>query len=217
MVWIIHDRKKFGSLVTEIKDLVDSLQGFTSPSVSVAQQAGMMRQKIVNIHDSEELSQIAEVCSEDHPDIADAASTIADSPSFASTDQQHVAAWTEGLPDTQMQAEDGLLPDLESLTVTELKHQILEMRKEWSRVSGSLDEMRNGRNSPWNELRKRPFETRLGPNTVSEALRGFHKRAYEGPGTAFRIPNRQSLREFVDLLQPPPQPTLDFRAIRTSV
>lgn len=139
IVWVIHDRKKFGALVAEIKDLVDSLQGVTSPSVPMARQAGTMRRKIVNIRDAETLSLIAEVCSEDHPDIADAASTKADTMSLASTHQRHVVAWTDGVQESQVEAEERMSPDLESLTVTELKHKILEMIQEKKeRESSSL-------------------------------------------------------------------------------
>lgn len=130
IIWVIHDRKKFGALVTEVKDLVDSLQGITSPSVPVARQAGTMRRKIVNIRDAETLSLIAEVCSEDHPDIADAASTKADTMSLASTHQRYVVAWTESVQEVQVEAKERMSPDLESLTVTELKHKLLEMIQE---------------------------------------------------------------------------------------
>lgn len=130
IVWVIHDRKKFGALVAEIKDLVDSLQGITSPSVPVARQAGTMRRKIGNICDTETLSLIAEVCSEDHPDIADAASSKADTMSLASTHRRHVAAWTESVQEVQLEAGESMSSDIESLTVTELKHKLLEMIQE---------------------------------------------------------------------------------------
>ena len=130
IIWVIHDRKKFGALVAEIKDLVDSLQGITSPSVPVTRQAGTMRRKIVDIRDAETLSLIAEVCSEDHPDIADAASTKADTMSLASSHQRYVLAWTESVQEVQAKAAERISPDLESLTVTELKHKLLEMIQE---------------------------------------------------------------------------------------
>lgn len=128
--WVIHDRKKFGALVAEIKDLIDSLQGITSPSVPVARQAGIMRRKIASIRDAETLSLIAEVCSEDHPDIADAASTKADTMSLASTHNRRVVAWTESIEEADIETGERMSPDLESLTVTELKHKLLSMIQE---------------------------------------------------------------------------------------
>lgn len=83
--WVIHDRKKFGGLVAEIKDLMNSLQGLTSPTGPLQQQATKLSRIITDIKDIETLSMIAEVCSEDHPELADVASTRADTLSFASS------------------------------------------------------------------------------------------------------------------------------------
>lgn len=130
LVWVIHDRKKFSALVAEIKDLIDSLQGITSPSVPVARQEGKMRRKIVDIRDTETLSLIAEVCSEDHPDIADVASTKADTISLPSSQRRHVVAWIEDVQEVRGEQEERMSPDLESLTVTELKQKLLEMLQE---------------------------------------------------------------------------------------
>ena len=130
MSWVVHDRKKFGGLVKEIKDLVDSLHGITNSCVPVSQQAGTIKRKITNISDAETLSLIAEVCSEDHPDIADAASTRADTISLASTHQRHVAVWAESVHLAQVDEAERMSPDLESLTVTELKHKVLELIQE---------------------------------------------------------------------------------------
>ena len=130
VTWVIHDRKKFGGLVAEIKELIDSLQGITSPCVPLADQTGVMRHKIVKINDSETLSLIADVCSEDHRDISEAASTKADTMSMASTDRQTVAAWTEDVHEPLLEVEQISIPDLESLTVTELKHKLFEMMEE---------------------------------------------------------------------------------------
>ncbi|KAI4216407.1 MAG: hypothetical protein LQ351_001417 [Letrouitia transgressa] len=128
--WVIHDRKKFCGLVVEIKDLIDSLQGITSQTVSVARQEGKVCRKIVCIRDTETLSMIAEVCSDEHPDIADAASTKADTMSLASSSRRHVVLWAEGVRSAQGGEEDRASPDLESLTVTELKHKVFEMMRE---------------------------------------------------------------------------------------
>ncbi|KAI4164462.1 MAG: hypothetical protein LQ342_001775 [Letrouitia transgressa] len=130
LAWVIHDRKKFCDLVVEIKDLIDSLQGITSQTVPVARQEGKVRRKIVDIRDTETLSMIAEVCSDEHPDIADAASTKADTMSLASSSRRHVILWAEGVRDAQGGEEDRASPDLESLTVTELKHKVIEMMRE---------------------------------------------------------------------------------------
>ncbi|KAL9037267.1 MAG: hypothetical protein Q9214_005774 [Letrouitia sp. 1 TL-2023] len=130
LAWVIHDRKKFCGLVVEIKNLIDSLQDITNQIVPVARQEGKVLRKIVDIQDTETLSMIAEVCSDEHPDIADAASTKADTISLASSSRRRVAVWVEGVRDAQGGEEDRASPDLESLTVTELKHKVLEMMRE---------------------------------------------------------------------------------------
>ncbi|KAF2785724.1 hypothetical protein K505DRAFT_290850 [Melanomma pulvis-pyrius CBS 109.77] len=144
VVWVIHDRKKFGALVAEIKYLVDSLQGITSPCVPIVQQAGTIRRKIVEITDPETLSLIADVCSDDHPDIADAASTRADTISMVSSERRYVAAWAEHTDASQREMETGRMsPDVDSMTVTELKHLVLKVRaqqKEHEASSMSTDE-----------------------------------------------------------------------------
>ena len=130
MVWVIHDRKKFGALVADIKDLVDSLQGITSPSIPVARLERKMRRRIVDIRDSETLSLIAEVCSEDHPGIADVASTKADTMSLGSSQRRNMVSWIENIQADQGNKEVRMSPDLDSLTVAELKQKLLEMMQE---------------------------------------------------------------------------------------
>ena len=129
-VWVVHDRKKFSGLVTEIKDLVDGLQNVTSPSTPVARQKAKVKRRIMNIRDAETLSAIAEACSEDYPDVADAASTRAETVSLVSTHQCQVVAWMENVPEIEGEEEDKMQDDLESLTVTELKRKVLELQKE---------------------------------------------------------------------------------------
>ena len=129
-IWVIHDRKKFGILVAEIKDLVDSLQGITTPSVPIARQQRKIKERIIDIHDAETLSLIAEVCSEDHPDITDVASAKADTISLASTHQRHMAAWIEDVQGAQAEQDPRMSPDIESLTVAELKQKLLEVLHE---------------------------------------------------------------------------------------
>lgn len=138
--WVIQDRKKFALLVKEIKDLIDSLQGITSTSASVPKQDGTMKRKLVGINDIETLSLIAEVCSEDHPDLADAVSTKADTISVVSTYYQRIAHWADNIQEIQppVQIAERTVPDLESLTVTDLKHQVFQLMKELDEHKASL-------------------------------------------------------------------------------
>ena len=128
--WVIQDRRKFGTLVADVKYLIDGLQNITSPTVAVTQQKKRMRRTILDVHDAETLSLIAEVCSEDHPDVADAASAKADTMSLASTQRRHVTDWIESVEEVQEDHGERMSPDLESLTVAELKQKVLEMRQE---------------------------------------------------------------------------------------
>ena len=122
--WVIHDRKKFDRLVVVIKDLIDGLHCITSTFTPVAQQEERMTRRVSDIQDAETLSQIAEVCSEDYPNVANVASTKAETISFASAHLPHVADWVEDVQAGQGDNEEDSLPDIESMTITELKRML---------------------------------------------------------------------------------------------
>lgn len=86
-----------------------------------------MKRKILTIRlpDTETLSLVA---AEDHPSFASA--TV----SLASNFQRDMAACTEGVLESQAQAEadEMMTPDVESLAVTELKYRVLAMHHQHS-------------------------------------------------------------------------------------
>ncbi|KAL6714714.1 hypothetical protein ACLMJK_008139 [Lecanora helva] len=164
LTWVIHDRKKFGALVTEVKDLIDSLQGITRPSVPVTRQDRKMLQKIVAIGDAETLSQIAEVCLDDHPDVAEIASTKADTISSASSNRRRVDAWIQDVQELQETHEGWMSPDLESMTVTELKQKLLEMLQE-----GKKHERREREKHEVRERRKHKLRERKEHELTSDS------------------------------------------------
>jgi hypothetical protein len=118
--WAVHDRKKFNGLITEVKDLIDGLQHITKSLATMAEQGRMMSKGISNITDIGTLSLVAEVCEVDHPDLSDAASMRADTISMATTTRNCIENWTDSIDAGT--AFDSAPSDLESLTVTELKH-----------------------------------------------------------------------------------------------
>lgn len=138
VIWVIHDREKFRLLVSEIKGFVDSLQDITKSSLPIVRQAGIVKKKIVKIDDAETLSLIAEVCSNDHPDIADAASSKADTISSNSFNERQVAAWSDDVEKSHTKFGDRGLPDIfsviESMTVTDLKHALYEKLRQEERM-----------------------------------------------------------------------------------
>ena len=126
--WVAHDRKKFGCLITEVKDLIDGLQDITKSLATVADQSDMMRRGINNLRSVENLGMLAEVCEADHPDLFDAASVRADTISMAPTTRNGIASWNDSI-DVDNAVDLGST-DLESLTVTELKHRLWHLLQE---------------------------------------------------------------------------------------
>jgi hypothetical protein len=118
--WVIHDRKKFHLLIQEAKELIDGIQDVTKGLSSITQQDNMIKSHVMNIRDVETLDMVADVCEVDHPKISDAASTRADTISMATTHRNHIVEWTETV--VSEESDDTTVADMESLTVTELKH-----------------------------------------------------------------------------------------------
>lgn len=133
---MIHDRQKFGFLIAEVKDLINGLQDITNSLVAVADQRGIMRKGIGNIKSVETLGLVAEVCENDHPDLSEAASMRADTISMATTTRQGIATWTESL--NIGEDIDSGSADLESLTVTELKHRLWQLLQERQTTNPNL-------------------------------------------------------------------------------
>jgi len=108
--------------------LIDGLQDITKSLVTVADQSGMMRKGITKIKNIETLSLVAEVCEADHPYLSGVASMRADSVSMATTIRRGIETWTDSI-DTGQGVDLGST-DLESLTITELKHRLLQLMQE---------------------------------------------------------------------------------------
>ena len=139
ITWMIQDRKKFGLLIEEINDLMNSLQGLTSPIAPVQEQTSVVRGNVTSIRHPETLSMIAEVCARDHPEIASAASDKAETLTFASEQHRDVAVWAQGVLADSTEAQETQL-DVESLTLTELKHKILELERHRLRGVTGVDD-----------------------------------------------------------------------------
>jgi hypothetical protein len=126
--WVVRDRKKFQLLIQEVKELIDGLQDITERLSSTAQQDEAIYTRVMNIRDVDTLELVADVCEEDHPQIAYAASTRADSISMASTKCHRIAAWRSGIESEE--SDSTSIASLENLTVTELKHQISRLLRD---------------------------------------------------------------------------------------
>lgn len=126
--WVVRDRKKFQLLIQEAKELIDGLQDITDGLSSTAQQDEAIYTRVMNIRDVNTLELVADVCEEDHPQIAYAASTRADSISMASTKRHRIAAWRSRIESEE--SDNTSIASLENLTVTELKHQISHLLRD---------------------------------------------------------------------------------------
>lgn len=119
--WVVHDRKKFVSLVAEVKDFIDGLQDITKSLSTVVHQKNKMRHHMQRINDEETLNLVTEVCEVDHPGISDAASEKSEILSLATTCKHKIEQWKSEV-DVEI---DPAMSDIESLTMTELKHRLL--------------------------------------------------------------------------------------------
>jgi len=126
--WVVCDRKKFNGLINEVKDLINALQDITKSVATAAEQNLMMRKGISDIRNVETLELVAKVCEVDYQDLSDAASTRAETVSMATTVRNGIAAWTDSVGAGN--AIDVESEDLESLTITELKHRLLQLLEE---------------------------------------------------------------------------------------
>ena len=126
--WVVHDRKKFQLLIQEVKELIDGLQDITKGLSSIDRQDEVIYTRVMSIRDVDTLALVADVCEDDHPRIAYAASTRADSISMASTKRHNIAAWRSAIESED--SDTTSIASLENLTVTELKHQISRLLRD---------------------------------------------------------------------------------------
>lgn len=133
--WVIHDRKKFGLLMGELKDLVDGLHSVTTPLVSIAQLESAMKHAIRSIKDVETLAYVTEVTENEYPSLSVAASTKADAASVASPPWQDIAVWAADVG-AEKESEADTMEEIESMGVRELKHLLLQMKMNKTQLLG---------------------------------------------------------------------------------
>ncbi|KAH6970851.1 prion-inhibition and propagation-domain-containing protein [Ilyonectria sp. MPI-CAGE-AT-0026] len=136
--WIVRDRKKFILLIEEVRSLIDSLQNITNELSSTARLEEALRSRIGGIPDVETLLMIASVWKESHPRIASTASTRAESLSMSSGKKRDISEWRSfiGTEDS----DETLVGNLEDLTITELKHSVVQSREEIATLKRMIDE-----------------------------------------------------------------------------
>jgi len=132
--WAIQDRKKFAGFVSEIKELVDGLQHITKPLVPLSQQENAMKLRIETINDPETLDMVSDVCQDDHSELSKIALAKAETISLASTNRWNIERWDYRLETVGVDE----MVDLESMNITELKHQMLRMIRERRELASHL-------------------------------------------------------------------------------
>jgi Prion-inhibition and propagation len=128
-LWVVHDRKKFDELVSELKDLIDGLQDITKTISTAIRQERILTHRIQQIEEVETLHMVSSVCEIDTPWISDAASVKLEVLSLASTRRGEIEPWTDEVPDS-----DFIPSDTESLTITELKQIVRRFMDDEGRV-----------------------------------------------------------------------------------
>ena len=118
--WVIHDRKRFLELIKDAKTLIDGLQEITKPLSTVARQEGVMRYGIQQVTDVDTLQLVADVSQKDYPDMSDAAFIKVDVLTIATNQRVAIEAWA----DLAGINSDDETSDIESMTITELKHRL---------------------------------------------------------------------------------------------
>ena len=140
--WLIHDHKKFKALVSDIKDFVDGLQDVTKELSPKPSQESAIRRRIGLIEDVATLEVVAEVCETDHPSFSETASQKWDIISAFTGSGRDVENWS----DTVEPFVDPEIADWENLSITELRHQMVQLlekhRQLEAKVSATTSEER---------------------------------------------------------------------------
>lgn len=72
--WAVHDKNKFTTLVSDLKDLIDQLRDVTSSVADLERQRQMLAAEISSISDCHSLEVLEEALREDEPELSDVAS-----------------------------------------------------------------------------------------------------------------------------------------------
>jgi Prion-inhibition and propagation len=123
--WAIYDHKKFLSLISEVRDLINGLQQITEPLIAARRQESAMKNAILTITDVEILNVVADVCKHDHQRISDAASLRAETLSTPSAQNNEITAWIQTVE--QPDEDDITIAEIEGLVLAELKHVLAQM------------------------------------------------------------------------------------------
>jgi len=139
--WVIQDRKKFAGFISEVKEWIDRLKDITCSISSKAGQEQMIRQRIAKITNIETLEMISEVCEADHPVLSDAASVRAETLSMPTSKRVDIERWSGDICEV---TELTVVEDVESLSVTELKHQNLRLREDLRTLHARVEQLLKG-------------------------------------------------------------------------
>ena len=181
--WIIHDRKKFQTLIQEIKGLIDGLQDITKDLGSLAIQEEMIRQRIFKINDIRTLDWVAEICENDHPSISDAASLRAGSCSEATTFHRGIRHWNNNVEDyndfdgwktSELQT---AIDVMEQMTLTEIKQMTFQLIKEMEEAQKTEDPSRRPKPSLAHETY--PYRPDIDPSALEPSKLVFCRVLYD--------------------------------------
>ncbi len=162
--WAIHDHKKFVSLITELQTFIDGLKQITEPINSVSRQSDLIIKAIKGISDVRTHLLLADACREDYPEISEISSRASEIASMLTDDIETINQWK--LTVEAANATDQTVGELESMTVTELKHRVLQLVQE-----SKPDHVSDLSNKDRSVRTYSPFPPRPAPEDILVAAR----------------------------------------------
>ena len=181
--WAVHDRKKFTVFIQDITQLVTGLRHITESMAPLKRQDHVVESTIETMTDLPTLELISEACENDHPALSQLASSRSEALSLTSTPQRNI----ERL-ETVATNDDILIDEeIEDLTVTELKHRVLnmslamqELRQELSNTETTLEAFI--RNVSADEVLRM---LKQSPSALLSCLRVLQNRNSKGTGSKY--------------------------------
>lgn len=126
--WAIYDKKKFKSMISEAKELIDGIQDITEDIANVDSREKTVAYRLQHMKSISSLEEVADVCKNDYPTISDALTYRAELLSRPSTRQILISDWSNCIEySDEGDKRDLCIAAIENMIVTELKHSLASL------------------------------------------------------------------------------------------